>query len=131
MSKIAKISVAAALLALSSTPALSAEAWQAFQCELIDEATESDVIAGAKKWLAAARTMKGGENMQLSVHFPVAAASAEFDFVFILKAPSFADWGMFWDGYEGSPANEVDKESDAITVCPSARLFEAVEIQPE
>ena len=114
MMKTAGISIAAAMLAFGATPAMSAEAWQAFQCELIDEATESDVLAGAKKWLAAARTMKGGENIRLSIHFPVAAASADHDFVFILRVPSFAEWGMFWDGYEGSPAHKVDQATDSI-----------------
>jgi hypothetical protein len=121
--------VVIATVAFGAAPAISAEAWQAFECELIDEKSETDVLAGAKKWLAAARTMKGGENMELSVHFPVATGSGELDFVFIIKAPSFAEWGIFWDNYEGSAAHEIDKQADEITVCPISRLFEGVTIE--
>jgi hypothetical protein len=49
----------------------------------------------------------------------------------ILKAPSFKAWGTFWDGYKGSPAHKVDEETDEITECPSARLFEGVVIKVE
>ena len=127
MKKTAVFALAAAF-AFGATPAIGAEAWQAFQCELIDEKTEADVLAGAKKWLAAARTQPGGKNLELSIHFPVAASSMAHDFVFILKAPSFQEWGVFWDNYEGSPAHEIDKEADEITVCPSSQLYEGVTV---
>ena len=124
-------SVLISTLAMVAAPAHSAEAWQAFDCELADDKTEADVIVAAKKWLKAARTMKGGEELQVSIHFPMAAASWDHDFKLILKAPSFAAWGTFWDGYEGSPAHTVDLENDEITACPSSTLFEAVAIEVE
>lgn len=124
-------SVLISTLAMASAPAHAADAWQVFNCELVDDKTEADVIAAAKKWLKAARTMKGGEELQVSVHFPMAAASWDSDFKLILKAPSFAAWGTFWDGYEGSPADKVDQEHDEITACPSSMLFEAVAIEVE
>ena len=105
------------------------EPWQAFECELIDEKTEADVPASAKEWLAAARTVKGGKNLQVSIHFPVAAGSKEGkDFVLIVRAPNFSEWGTFWDNYEGSAAHEIDKKADEITVCPTSRLYEGVRI---
>lgn len=124
-------SVLISAFAMVAAPAYAAEAWQAFDCELVGEKTEADVIAAAQKWLKAARTMKGGEEMQVSIHFPVAAASGGSDFKMILKAPSFKAWGTFWDGYKGSPAHKVDEETDEITECPSARLFEGVVIKVE
>ena len=113
-----------------AAPAYATEAWQAFNCQLEDDdKTEADVVAAAKKWLKAARTMKGGEELRVSVHFPVAAAAADSDFKMILIAPTFAAWGTFWDGYEGSPAHKVDKEADEITTCKESRLFDGVEIE--
>ena len=122
-------SIIIAAFALGATPVLSDEAWQAFDCKLVDEATEDEVIAAAEKWLAAARTMQGGEKMELRILIPHAARSGETDFLFVLKAPSFAAWGTFWDNYEGSPAHKIDEESDAITGCPNSRLYESVAIE--
>jgi len=123
-----------ALVALFSTlaiPAHAIEAWQAFNCVIEDDQkTEKDVIAGAEKWLKAARTMEGGKDLRVSVHFPVAAGGAgDSDFKLILVAPSFKAWGTFWDGYDGSPANKVDQEAKEITNCTKSQLFEGVVIK--
>lgn len=118
-----------AALALGVTPALSDEAWQGFECKLVGEATEDEVIDAAEKWLAAARTMKGGEKMKLRVLIPHAAASGDIDFLFVLQAPSFGAWGTFWDNYDGSPAHKIDEESDDITGCSNSRLYESVEVE--
>ena len=117
--------------AMVAAPAHSAEAWQAFDCELVDGTTDADVIDTAKIWLKAARTMKGGEELQVSIHFPMAAASWNSDFKVIIRAPSFAAWGTFWDGYEGSPAHKVDEENPEIANCPSSTLYEGVAIDIE
>ena len=120
------------MLPMLAAPAYATEAWQAFSCQLEDDdKTEADVVAAAKKWLKAARTMKGGEELRVSVHFPVAAAAGDSDFKMILIAPSLKAWGTFWDGYKGSPAHKVDQETDEITTCPSSRLFEGVVIEVE
>ena len=79
----------------------------------------------------AARTMEGGKDLQVSIHFPVAAAAGDSDFKLILRAPSFKAWGTFWDGYDGSPAHKVDQEADEITTCKESRLFEGVVINVE
>ena len=120
------------LLSMATSPAHAIEAWQAFDCVLEGEESEKDAIAAAKKWLKAARSMEGGEEMRASVHFPVAAGGAgDSDFKFIVIAPSFKAWGTFWDGYEGSPAHQIDLETDEITTCTRSRLFEGVVIEVE
>jgi hypothetical protein len=119
-----------ALLSTAAFPAHATEAWQAFDCVLEEDETEKEVIAAAEKWLKAARSMEGGEELRVSVHFPMAAGGAgDSDFKLILVAPSFKAWGTFWDGYEGSPAHKVDQESDEITTCTKSRLFEGVVIE--
>lgn len=123
---------ALSILPMVANPAHATEAWQAFSCQLEDDnKTEADVVAAAKKWLKAARTMEGGKDLQVSVHFPVAAAAGDSDFKLILRAPSFKAWGTFWDGYDGSPAHKVDQEADEITTCKESRLFEGVVINVE
>ena len=127
--KIILSSIVVATLAMGAMPAFADEAWQAFECKLVDEHTEDEVLDAAEKWLTAARTMQGGEKMELRVLIPHAAGSSEADFLFVLSAPSFAAWGTFWDNYEGSPAHKIDEEADAITVCPISRLYESVRIE--
>lgn len=53
-----------------------------WRCEMNDGATEEQVMQGAQEWLAAARTMKGGENFDLYANFPVAVnATGQMDAV--------------------------------------------------
>lgn len=127
--KIILSSIVAALLATGAMPAFADEAWQGFECQLVDEHTEDNVLDSAEKWLAAARTMQGGEKMELRILIPHAAGSGKTDFMFVLSAPSFAAWGTFWDNYEGSPAHKIDEESQAIADCPSSRLYESVTVE--
>lgn len=125
-------SMIVATFALSATPALSDQVFEAMQCKLVGEKkSEDDVIAAAKKWLAAARTVPGGKDLRLSIHFPVAGGRPDTDFVFVLRAPSFEAWGRFWDNYAGSAAEKIDDAADAITKCSSGRLYGGVDIQPE
>jgi len=124
-------SMVVATFALGATPALSDQVFESMQCKILGEKTEDDVIAAAGKWLAAARTVKGGEDIKLSIHFPVAGGSPDSDFVFVLRAPSFETWGRFWDNYPGSPADELDGKATGTTECASGRLFGGMEIKPE
>jgi len=120
-----------ATFAFGATPAFSDHVFEAMQCKLMGDHTEDDVIAGAQKWLAAAQTMKGGKDLKLSIHFPVAGGHPDSDFIFVLRAPDFQTWGQFWDGYPGSAADELDGKATGITECASGRLYGGVEIKPE
>lgn len=130
MIKATKLSLAAAVFAFGATPALSDGVSEAMQCQLVGDKTDEEVIAAAGKWLAAARTVPGGEEMGLSIHFPVAGGRPDTDFAFVLTAPSFESWGRFWDNYPGSAAEEIDNAADEITTCSSGGLFGSVDIEP-
>ncbi|MBT3254917.1 MAG: hypothetical protein HN366_00465 [Deltaproteobacteria bacterium] len=118
------------MLMFVAVPAYSAEVIQIFHCQQDEDATEKDVVAAASEWLNAAKKMKGGDQLQASVHFPVVAHMGEHDFLFVIKAPSMEKWGMFMDGYNGSPAQEVDKKKfDNICDCPDSSLWEPIMIK--
>ncbi len=120
--------VLTSMLAIVAAPALSATAVQMWKCEMEDGTSEADVITGASEWLSAARTMKGGEKLEASVHFPVAVNNAgALDFMFMVVAPSFEEWGKFWDGYEGSPAAKLDTKN--IVACPDSAVWESIKIK--
>ena len=117
------------MLMIVAAPAYAAEATQMWKCELEAGTSEQEVIAMAGEWLKAARTMKGGERLEAYVYFPVAVnAIGETDVWFVVVAPSFEEWGKFWDNYAGSPAAEVDKRNEKV-VCPDSALWESVKIK--
>ena len=117
-------------LLIIAAPAYSAQAVHIFLCEEGEGATEEKLEALGSSWLKAARTMKGGANLQASIHYPVAAKlPGEGDFMFVIVAPSFAEWGMFWDGYKDSPAETSDGENAGIAICPDSALWESVKIK--
>jgi hypothetical protein len=120
----------AVVLIIAVAPAVGGEARQMWKCELDDDATEEQVMQGAQEWLAAAKTMNGGQNLEAYVNFPVAVnATGEMDLVFMLVAPSLTEWGEFWDGYGGSPAAKVDEANDEFVICPDSALWESFKVK--
>ena len=118
------------MLLIGAAPAYAGEAMQIWRCEMDDETSEEEVKAMARDWLKAAKTMEGGERLKAYVNFPVAVnAIGEIDVLFVVVAPSFAEWGKFWDSYLGSPAEGVDKKNREKIVCPGSALWESVKIQ--
>jgi len=112
-----------------AAPAYSAEVTQVWFCEMEDAVTEKAIIDGVGEWLKAARQMEGGENLEASVLFPVAVATGEFDVMIVFVAPSFQEWGQFWDGYEGSPAAILENEHYDMMICPDSALWESVKVK--
>jgi hypothetical protein len=101
-----------------------------FLCEEVGEVGEEDIEATASKWLAAAKTMKGGANLQAFIHYPIAVRMrGQGDFLFVVVAPSAAEWGAFWDGYKDSPASNLDDGDDKKVSCPDSSLWEVVKVK--
>ena len=68
------------MLMIVAAPAYAGEATQMWRCELDDDITEEEVIANAQEWLKAAKTMKGGANLQAHIFFPVAVKKSYLTF---------------------------------------------------
>lgn len=115
--------LAITMLMVFAGPAYS-EAIQIFNCEYEGEATEDDVMDMASKWLAAAKTLKGGDKIQIAIRYPVAASVDDIDFKFVVVTPTFADWGAFTDAYELSALEEVDDELFKIANCGESSIWE-------
>jgi len=104
-------------------------AMQVWKCGMNDDATEKSVREHAAEWLKAAKTMKGGKNLKAQVYFPVVISNTgETDMAFAVTAPSFAEWGMFWDSYGDSAAAAADKKNELVD-CPGSTLWEAFEVK--
>ena len=129
MMKIVLRAVLISILMVVAAPAFSGgNAMQMWKCEMDDDIDEAGVKAMAVKWLKAARTMKGGKNLQAHVLFPVAVNdSGDTDLIFTVTAPNFTEWGMFWDSYGGSAAAAADKENDLVD-CPDSAVWESFKV---
>lgn len=115
------------VMLLSAGPAFSGQAMQMWNCGLEDGVTEEDVERSASNWLKAARKLDGGKNLEAMVLFPVAVnATGETDLIFMVTAPSFAEWGRFWDVY---PSSNVAGNEDNGTFCPESVLWEAMKVK--
>ena len=116
------------MLMMLAAPAYSDQVSMFLQCSQGDEATRKDLETVASKWLKAAKSSKGGENLEVYLHFPIVAQMGEFDFALVIKAPSIADWGVFMDGYQGSEAHKFDKEWDELATCPNSSLWKTIKV---
>jgi len=113
-----------------AAPGFAGEAAQMWKCEMDDDATEKAVKDRAQTWLEAAKKLDGGENLKAYVFFPVAVnAVGEMDMMFIVIAPSFTEWGMFWDAYANSPVNVIDEHGKDLIVCPNSVLWESFPVK--
>ena len=118
------------MLMIGAAPAYAAEAMQMWKCEMEGDTTEEEVITMAQEWVKAAKTMAGGKGLEANVYFPVAVnVTGEVDVLFVIHAPSFVEWGKFWDNYSGSPANEVEERNRKKIICPDSALWESVKIK--
>jgi len=122
--------IAIALLMAVAAPAYSEEAaMHYYKCQQNEVASDEQLEEHAAAWLKAAKGMKGGENLKAFLNFPVVAQMGDYDFFFVIVAPSLAEWGEFMANYSGSPAEQVDDEFDKLAACPDSVLFEAVKVE--
>ena len=109
-----------------AAPVWSGSAVHLFHCVAEDEATDEELEAIASEWFTAAKKMKGGENLQIFLYFPVAVGSNDHDFSFMVIAPDFEQMGAFMDAYAGSPLEEIDDRLDELAHCPISDMWEAI-----
>jgi hypothetical protein len=132
MKKITR-SILVSLFLIIAAPAFSAtdmQTIQIFVSEFNGDATSEQVLEMSATWLKAARKTKGGENMKLVIRFPIAeGAEGEGDFRFVLATPTFAEWGVFTDAYEGSEVAKVDKKFNDLADCGGSTIWEGLIIK--
>jgi hypothetical protein len=118
------------LVLFVAAPGYSGEAVQMWKCEMDDVITEDQVEEHASKWLAAAKKLPGGADLQAFVYFPIAVNSTgEMDVMYVVVAPSFAEWGKFWDAYGDSDAADIEEDAQEMIVCPDSAVWESVRVK--
>jgi hypothetical protein len=127
MKTIIKAIMAAILLAAFATA--NAAVVQVWTCTAHDGKTNADIEQASAAWLAAAKTMKGGENLEVYHSYPIAANAGGGDFEFVLIAPDPGTWGVFMNGYNGSAASDADVAWNSVASCSGSSMWNSVAIQ--
>ena len=112
-----------------AAPAFAVTASQLYKCTQDEDASDADVLAAASDWMQAAKTVKGGKNLKVFIHFPIAAPVGEIDFLMVVNAPNLMEWGEFMDNYEGSAVAKSDKKFADIADCAESTLWESIKIK--
>ena len=121
MIRLAMISI----LMMLAAPAFAGSIVSVYNCQQSDDADEEDVTETASAWLKAAKKVKGGENLEVRVMFPIAAVMNNNDFMFVVISPSFTEWGVFMDNYEKASETEDGVTYADIVQCDDSALWES------
>jgi len=100
-----------------------------WSCEIVAGKSLADVRAVSEQWLQAARTMNGGDQLELHIDLPTVVEDSADRFNFVLLAPSLQAWGTFYDGYsETSPVGKADVDFAGVATCSGSTLWESIKI---
>jgi hypothetical protein len=111
-------------------PAMANQFGHSWSCELVAGKTVEDVRAVSLAWLNAAKSMKGGDQLELYINLPIVVEESANRFDFVLLAPSLEAWGAFYDGYsESSPVGKADVDFAGVAACSGSTLWESIRIE--
>ena len=129
MSKRLIASLTASVMFLFTVPAYADSIVQLWSCKLVDDKTPADLVAVSEAWLKAAKSMKGGEELEAYLEFPIAAQAGDGDFTFVMVIGDTKLWGVFNDGYLDSPAGEADEAWAEVATCSGSSIWASVPIE--
>jgi hypothetical protein len=127
--RVFSILIIVSILLMVAAPVWSDGAMHVILCDQDEDVTDDQVEVIAAEWFKAAKTVKGGENLEFYLNFPVAAKSGEVDMAMMLIAPSFGEWGTFMDNYPGSAAEDVDDKYEDELDCGDGTLWESMKVE--
>jgi hypothetical protein len=120
----------AGAMAAVAGPAAANEFEHVWSCELKPGKALDDARAVARTWLEAARSMKNGGQLQVSIRYPIIVSESENRFDFVVRAPSLAVWGAFYDTYDdGTPVADADLQFANVASCSGSTLWELIGVQ--
>jgi hypothetical protein len=113
-----------------AAPAAGNEFDQIWSCELKAGKSLGEARAAARAWLAAARSMPHGERLQVFIRYPIIVSDSENRFDFVVRAPSLAAWGAFYDKYDdGTPVADADAKFADVASCSGSTMWESIGVE--
>ena len=120
----------AGAFAVPAAPVAANEFDHVWSCELKSGKTFDDARAVARTWLTAARSMRNGERLQVFIRYPIIVTESENRFDFVVRAPSLAVWGAFYDTYDvGSPVADADLKFADVASCSGSTMWESIGVE--
>lgn len=99
-------------------------------CELKSGKSLDDARSVAHAWLAAARSMKNGERLQVFIRYPIIVGESENRFDFVVRTPTLAAWGAFYDTYDdGTPVADADVKFAEVANCSGSAMWESIGVE--
>jgi hypothetical protein len=129
MKKVTIASLTASVMFLFIAPAYGDSILQIWDCELNDNKTPADVIAASSVWLKAAKNNEGGEDIEVSLEFPIVGDAEDGDFYFVLSVADTKTWGVFNHDYPDSPAGQAEEAWADVATCSESSLSASVDIE--
>ncbi len=123
--------VLCASLALGwAQPASANDFEQVWACSILPGHSLDEVRSAGSEWLKAARSMPGGEELQLVIRWPIAVPDSSEQFEFVIRAPSLQAWGRFYDGYDpDSAVGKADEVFASLASCSGSTLWEFIPLE--
>lgn len=120
----------AGLAATLAAPASANEFDHVWSCELHPGKTLDEARSAASAWLAAAKSMEHGERLKVIIRYPIIVSESENRFDFVVRAPSLAAWGAFYDTYDdGTPVADADAKFAEVAGCSGSTLWESIDVR--
>ncbi len=129
MKKVTIASLAASVMFLFIAPAYGDSVLQIWECEINDDKTAADLIAASSVWLKAAKNNEGGEDIEVSLEFPIVGDAGDGDFFFVLSVADTKIWGVFNHDYPDSPAGQAEEAWADVATCSDSNLSASVDIE--
>jgi hypothetical protein len=120
----------ASVMMLFTASAFADSVVHLWTCELNDGKTGEDVVAASSAWLKAAKSVEGGEELEVYVEFRIAANVGDDSFNFVLIAADEKTWGTWYGGSDPSSAmEEANAAWSEVAACSGSSLWFSVEIE--
>lgn len=120
----------ASAAAIGAFPIAAHEFDQVWSCELNTGKSLDDARAVSRVWLEAARSMKHGERLQAYIHHPIIVNPSNNRFDFVVRAPSLAVWGAFYDIYDdGTAVADADLKFAEVATCSGSTMWESIQVE--
>jgi hypothetical protein len=130
MKPIAIALLCASAAATFSAPVAANEFDHVWSCQLKPGKTLDEARAVARTWIAAARSMRNGERLRVSIRYPIIVTESEHRFDFVVTAPSLAVWGAFYDTYDdGTPVADADLKFADVASCSGSTMWESIGVE--
>ena len=122
--------LAASAFAAIAAPIAANEFDQVWNCELNPGKSLDDAQAVSLSWLKAAKSMESGDQLQAFINYPIIVSASQNRFDFVVRAPSLAAWGAFYDKYDsGTAVAKADEEFATVATCSGSTMWENIKVE--